>query len=296
MKVVDHTSPESFLAAAEAELSVHAVINQLPLAIARTAGRAPKSYPEGVRCATAHAVAGGSFAGAAVQTPPWPVMLGETTDAAAAALARHVFAIWAPQAHVPGVVGPDASVRAFGVAWEALSGASAPVDQRMGVFELTAVLPVPRAPGTLAVADASAGHAAILQGWLEAFYAEAEPTAPPPSVGAGERAVTAGRVYLWCTPEGQPVSFAMNSRFEGGYASIGPVYTPPELRGHGYATSLVADLSALLLPRGRGCTLFTNLANPTSNAIYERIGYARVGTQLRLRFTPPDAPELRVAP
>ncbi len=74
------------------------------------------------------------------------------------------------------------------------------------------------------------------------------------------------------------------------------MYTPPELRGHGYATSLVADLSALLLPRGRGCTLFTNLANPTSNAIYERIGYARVGTQLRLRFTPPDAPELRVAP
>ena len=55
---------------------------------------------------------------------------------------------------------------------------------------------------------------------------------------------------------------------------VGPVYTPPERRGHGYATSLVAELTAERLAAGHAfCFLFTDLSNPTSNAIYARIGY-----------------------
>jgi uncharacterized protein len=58
---------------------------------------------------------------------------------------------------------------------------------------------------------------------------------------------------------------------------IGPVYTPPGDRGRGYATSLVAAVSREQLSRGRtSCFLHTDLANPTSNAIYRRIGYERV--------------------
>jgi predicted GNAT family acetyltransferase len=68
---------------------------------------------------------------------------------------------------------------------------------------------------------------------------------------------------------------------------IGPVYTPPESRGHGYATSLVAHVSARLLERGRRfCFLYTDLANPTSNAIYERIGYERVCESDEIGFKP----------
>ena len=66
---------------------------------------------------------------------------------------------------------------------------------------------------------------------------------------------------------------------------IGPVYTPPELRGRGYATALVAELSQTLLDEGRRfCFLFTDLANPTSNAIYERIGYVRVCEAAMISF------------
>ena len=57
---------------------------------------------------------------------------------------------------------------------------------------------------------------------------------------------------------------------------IGPVYTPPEHRRHGYASALVAELSARLLAERRFCFLFTDLANPTANRIYEQIGYRRV--------------------
>jgi predicted GNAT family acetyltransferase len=68
---------------------------------------------------------------------------------------------------------------------------------------------------------------------------------------------------------------------------IGPVYTPPHLRGRGFATALVAELSQTLLDRGRRfCFLYTDLANPTSNAIYERIGYVRVAESAMVAFEP----------
>jgi uncharacterized protein len=66
---------------------------------------------------------------------------------------------------------------------------------------------------------------------------------------------------------------------------IGPVYTPPELRGRGYATSLAAEVSRRRLAAGRRfCFLYTDLANPTSNAIYERIGYRRVCESAEILF------------
>jgi predicted GNAT family acetyltransferase len=66
---------------------------------------------------------------------------------------------------------------------------------------------------------------------------------------------------------------------------IGPVYTPPELRGRGYATALVAELSQSLLDGGRRfCFLYTDLSNPTSNAIYERIGYVKVAESAMVEF------------
>jgi predicted GNAT family acetyltransferase len=66
---------------------------------------------------------------------------------------------------------------------------------------------------------------------------------------------------------------------------VGPVYTPPELRGRGYATALVAELSQSLLDGGRSFVfLYTDLANPTSNAIYERIGYRMVCESAEIAF------------
>jgi predicted GNAT family acetyltransferase len=60
--------------------------------------------------------------------------------------------------------------------------------------------------------------------------------------------------------------------------AISLVYTPPDLRQRGYATACVASLSQMLLDEGwQFCTLFTDLANPTSNSIYRKIGYKPVG-------------------
>ena len=72
---------------------------------------------------------------------------------------------------------------------------------------------------------------------------------------------------------------------------VGPVYTPPQRRGRGYASALTAAVSAALLHDGRRfCFLFTNLANPTSNAIYQAIGYRPVADVAQIELVPPQRP------
>lgn len=279
-----HPTPAEFLSAAESFLLQAPVVNQLPLAIARQCVSTPDRYPGGVRCATLHDAAG-HLAGAAVQTLPWPVLLSAGSPEAARALGRH-FAALDPT--LPGANGPDDMAAAFAAGFAEVTAVRVATDYAMGVFELTEVAPLPRPSG--AFAPATAEHAALLQDWLTAFRDEATPHDPAPSPEAGQRAATGGRAWLWRLPDATPVAFAYNGRDIEGWAAVGPVYTPPHLRGRGYATALVADLSAHLLRNHRGCTLFTNLSNATSNAIYERIGYRRVGTALRLAFTPASGP------
>ena len=83
-------------------------------------------------------------------------------------------------------------------------------------------------------------------------------------------------LYLWDVG-GVPVSLAGGTRPGVHCISVGPVYTPPEHRCRGYASACVAALSQHLLDAGwEFCTLFTDLANPTSNSIYQKIGYRPV--------------------
>lgn len=280
MEIRAHFEPSAFLATAEALLVAQPVANQLPLAIARGCQENPTRWGPVVHLLTVHEA--GEVLGAAVQTPPWPPQLSLMSTSAAEALGRHFARHLAP---APGVVGPEALAPAFAEAYSAQTGAAWHQVQALGVFALTAVSDVPRSPGRLTLAGPE--HAPLLQSWFAAFHAEATPHDPPPAPQAAQGAVAGGRAWLWEASDGQAVSFALHGRTVEGWSSVGPVYTPPDLRGRGHATSLVAELSLFLLGQGKGCTLFTDLANPTSNAIYERIGYRRAGTARRLAFTHP---------
>ena len=116
----------------------------------------------------------------------------------------------------------------------------------------------------------------IVIGWINAFAEEAlDEAAHLEGAEAAYRRREAdpdGAWLLW-DDEG-PVSLAAYGSPTPNGTRVGPVYTPPELRGRGYATSLVAELTEQRLAAGlRFCFLFTDLGNPTSNAIYARIGY-----------------------
>ena len=83
-------------------------------------------------------------------------------------------------------------------------------------------------------------------------------------------------LYIW-ENNNVPVSVAGCSDPTPNGIRINAVYTPPEYRSKGYAIACVASLSQMLLNRGyKYCFLFANLTNPTSNYVYQKIGYQSV--------------------
>ena len=122
--------------------------------------------------------------------------------------------------------------------------------------------------------------------WLQAFEAE---TGEP---GGDADAVTRRRIAsqeLWLHDDGGPVAIAGLSIPAGGAVRVGPVYTPPERRGRGYASALVAQRSAAARAEGLRCLLYADLANPTSNGIYRAMGYRPVAELVRYEFDAPRA-------
>jgi len=95
-----------------------------------------------------------------------------------------------------------------------------------------------------------------------------------------------GKKCIYCLEVNDTVvSIAGLNREMPNVIGVGPVYTPPYWRGKGYASSCVAQVSQLALERGfKKCVLYTDLANPTSNSIYQRIGYRAIADSLMLKF------------
>jgi len=222
---------------------------------------------------------------AAVRTDPFNLLLADPSSEAA--LDPLLEAILADDPEVPGIVGNVPFVEPTA---ERLAGASGRTAERVlsqGVYGLTAVRDVERAPGEPHPAGPNdRGH---LLDWLRAFATESLPD-PDEAFRRMERNIESrfgsegAGFWLW-EDGGEPVSLSGFSGPTPTGIRIGPVYTPPEHRKHGYATTLVADLSAWLLEQGhRGCFLYTDLANPTSNRIYVEIGYERVCDAMEFVF------------
>jgi uncharacterized protein len=219
---------------------------------------------------------------AALRTPPWNLLVsGPARPDAIAELARSLHEEGHP---LPGVTGAVPEGDAFAEEWGRLTGAGTTVSMEQGVYQLTAVRPASAVEG--APRDVSAEARGMLIEWLKAFHEEADPTGPgdPEQMVDSRLSGASGGLVVW-EVNGEPVSVA---GFVGGTpngARIGPVYTPPKLRGRGYATALVAWLSQKMLDAGRRfCFLYTDMANPTSNRIYRRIGYELVCDSRMYRF------------
>ncbi len=116
----------------------------------------------------------------------------------------------------------------------------------------------------------------MIQAWVAAFQTEALPDeAPPDGTKVAAQGLEDRRFFLW--EDGEPVTLVGKNRPTQHGITIGPVYTPPAHRRQGYASAATAHLSQRLLDEGYDyCTLFTDLANPTSNSIYQKIGYQPV--------------------
>jgi predicted GNAT family acetyltransferase len=157
------------------------------------------------------------------------------------------------------------------------------------VYELRAVTPAEGVPGRLR--DATPDDRDLLLVWMAAFHEEALGEADPIRVAevvdqAFETTPEGRRLFIW-EVAGQPVSVAGVAGRTPNGVRIQAVYTPPELRRRGYASACVAAISQAQLDAGRtACFLFTDLSNPTSNSIYQAIGYMPVADQALYAFSP----------
>jgi GNAT superfamily N-acetyltransferase len=257
--------------------------HNLALGILSTARAYAAVYPELHGWA---AQEGQVVVGAAIRTPPHNLVLARPADEPAIdALAGGI------DAELPGVVGAVPEIDAFAAAWAERHGLEVtPVfDQRIHV--LRQVFLPHAVPGVMRVAG-DADRPLVL-GWVRAFVREALGGGDDEDGSRVERNVDAkltsaeAGIGLW-EVDGNAVSLAGFGGPTPNGIRIGPVYTPPEHRNRGYGTAVTAAVSQQLLERGhRFCFLYTDLDNPTSNAIYRRIGYEPVCDSRELAFRDP---------
>jgi len=226
---------------------------------------------------------GGQIVAAALRTPPHNLVLSETDDDGAwPALAADAVEV---DRSLRGVLGAKAGVGRFIRAWQDATGASASLTRSQRIYRAERASIPEGVDGSLR-AYTAADRALALE-WLDAFFAEAlGGSAVETAESTLEHRLSdpAGGFVLW-EDDGGPVSLAGFGGPTPNGIRIGPVYTPPELRRRGYGTAVTAELTRSLLAGGRRfCFLFTDLANPTSNSIYQRIGYVPVTDVEEWRF------------
>jgi GNAT superfamily N-acetyltransferase len=214
----------------------------------------------------------GTVGGAFLHTPPHPLLLTALPADVAAGLAAALAG-----RPLTGVNGYIEAAGAFAATWRAaMPGGQTAEQRRLRLYRLGELAwPDPAPDGAPRVAADS--DAPLLTDWFAAFADEVRDT----DAGQNQAAVVRdklghGGILVW-EAGGRPVSIAGVTRQVAGMLRVGPVYTPPELRGHGYASAVTAAVSLRALEAGaEEVLLYTDLANPTSNSIYQRIGYRPV--------------------
>jgi predicted GNAT family acetyltransferase len=220
--------------------------------------------------------------GAVCMTPPFEMLLAAVPDDTIAEL---VEALYAGHVVLPGVNGDVPVVERFAEAWLAGTVLRPRTTFEQRLYALGALQP-PDPPPPGRARPAADADLDLVAGWLRAFQEEAGVHATDVESMA-RRGIDDRRLWLWEDDGAAVVALAGRTAPAAGVSRIAPVYTPPTARRRGYGTAVTAECTADALARGADhVVLFTDLANPTSNSIYQRIGYRPVTDRRVVRFEP----------
>ena len=269
IEVVELRDPNEAFERARAFLFAYPAQNNLPLSIL---GQSREQGLEGRYWIVEHDA---GVVGFALQSPPgMRVVLARMEVGVVRALAESI------EPPLPGVLGDAAGAATFAGVF-GLAHHVPVVDTDPGrLYELThvdAVLPVSGTPRLATAADRE-----LVARWLVDFAGDTDDPAGPHVMDEADRRIARGAFWLW--DDGDAVCLVGTRDPVAGYGRIGPVYTPPERRRRGYATGCVAHVSRVLVEQGLRCVLYTQLSNPTANAIYHRMGYRPIGEILGYGF------------
>ena len=220
--------------------------------------------------------------GAFLQTPPFGVLVAALPAGSAADL----LTLLGEDGGLPAAANvPSSDEAAFSAAWTASTGGSAAASQRSRLFRLDRLVPPDKfAPGAARVAGG--GDRELLIAWHEEFGREAHTAGPEHADRIVDDRLSHGGLTLW-EAGGQPVAMAGSTRSVEGVVRVAGVYTAPGHRQRGYGGAVTtAATQAALTAGATEVVLFTDLANPTSNALYQRLGYRPVEDRVLLELGP----------
>lgn len=291
LRFFDH--PADFLDVAGDCLAAQPVLSTVMAGVAdriRDQRDAGIPWPEGVPCWFVAVLDGHEVVGTAMRTATFgefPAYLLPMPDEAAVHLARTLLDRNEP---VYGANGALPTVQVFCEEMARGTAKQARVGQHTRLFELGELTEPASVPGRLR--PATPDEQGLVTSWYDAFMADADEQAgrPPgssphesPAPDEMRRRIEGGRIFLWEDGDGVPVNVTAATMPSYGVSRIGPVFTPKEQRGRGYGSQAVYQVSKLLQESGERACLFTDQANPTSNKIYEAVGYERLVDMANLR-------------
>ncbi|OQQ16882.1 GNAT family N-acetyltransferase [Streptomyces sp. M41(2017)] len=225
---------------------------------------------------------GGAVRGAFFRTPPYRLNLTAVDERDADALAARLADV---DGALPGVMAEPDTGGAFAEAWRRRTGATAVRDGSDRLYRLADLTP----PGPVPAGRARVANAAdrgLLARWYRDFADAIGGTAQRDEGEWADDRISYGGVSLWETPDGTPVAMAGATPPVAGQVRVGPVYTPASLRGRGYAGAVTVEVSRAARTAGaQEVLLFADLAHPTSNGLYRRIGYRPVADFAAYAFT-----------
>ncbi|MFC9624084.1 GNAT family N-acetyltransferase [Streptomyces sp. NPDC056930] len=256
----------AFLDAAGASLSARPAENTLVLTVTATLRHSgPHAYGDAAPLLGWWRGADGEVAGTLVQTPPHPPLLGTVAPEAVAPLAAAL--------PLTRINADRATAEALAANWPGHR-----VDQEQRLYRLGTLIPPSPAPSGRPRVATTADRELLVR-WHLAFADQVGQPGTHAERVLDERTAS-GRLTLW-EVDGVPVSMAGVSPQIAGTVRVAAVYTPPEHRGRGYAAAVTAEISRAAREAGaQEVLLFTDLANPTSNGVYQRIGYRAVSDRL----------------
>lgn len=181
---------------------------------------------------------------------------------------------------LPGINGDAGTAASFAGHWSERRKSAATPMMGMRLYELMELGETPRVEGRLR--QAGEKDRSLMIRWTRAFQDEIGESSRDTELRV-DKGLATGQIWVW-NQNGETTSMAVGRDPVQGVVRVAGVYTPPQKRGHGYAEACVHALSKHLREQGQRCILYTDLANPTSNSIYRRIGYRAVAEALRYRF------------
>jgi predicted GNAT family acetyltransferase len=277
MKIRRYNDGKSLLERAQSWLLEAEAENSLMLGIAKALGDGPPGPDRQPYFATVDE--GDEVIACALRTPPAKAILTRGTESAMKALADDLFAAFGS---LPAVLGPLPEVNTFAVRWDERCGTRSRAGRGQRVFECRTVQPC-ESIGPGALRQAKESDLDLIVRWIIEFRKEVELGDCSNPEKRVREMILGGNLYLW--QHRRPVSLAASSRRSVSGIMVNHVYTPQELRCKGYATSCVSALTQRLLDEGCAfCSLFTDISNPTSNSIYQKIGYRPVCDMMDVLF------------